>query len=83
MRYSEFQNKEVINIANGKCLGYVNDIEFEEKTGCILSLIIPGPGRICGIFGRDTSFCIDFHNIVRIGPDIILVNVCELHSDRK
>lgn len=77
MRYKEFRDKEVINVATGKCLGYVCDIEIEESTGCICGLYIPGPGRIGGILGRDSCFCIEYRSIVRIGPDIILVNCPE------
>lgn len=83
MRYCEFQNKEVINVATGTCLGYVCDIEFEESSGCICSIIIPGPGKICGVLGREGYYSIDYCHIVRIGPELILVNVCDLKLERK
>ncbi len=83
MHYCDFRRKEVINVATGKSLGYVSDFEFEEKSGCICQLIVPGPGRVCGYFCRDTSYCIDYCDVVKIGPDFILVNVCELHDKKK
>lgn len=77
MRFSDLRQKEVINIEDCRCLGCVADIIFDCCTGCITDLIIPGPGRICGIFGRDTEYIVPWREIVKIGPDIILVNICE------
>ncbi len=55
----------------------MGDVEFDEKTGCITHLIIPGPGCLCGIFGREKEFVIPFCNVCQIGADIILVEVKE------
>ena len=35
MRICDLRQKEVINIKDCKRLGYVCDIEFDRKTGCI------------------------------------------------
>ena len=42
MRFSELKCKEVINEKDCKRLGNVSDVEFDCKTGCIESIIIPG-----------------------------------------
>ena len=34
-RASDFKYKEVINIADGQCLGFVFDMELDEETGCV------------------------------------------------
>ena len=47
MRICDLRQKEVINIKDCKRLGYVCDIEFDRKTGCITQLIVPGTGKIC------------------------------------
>ena len=52
MRICDLKNKEVINVCDCKSLGCVVDIDFDECSGCITALIVPGPCRICGIFGR-------------------------------
>ena len=49
MRICDLRQKEVINIKDCKRLGYVCDIEFDRKTGCITQLIVPGTGKICGL----------------------------------
>lgn len=56
-------------------LGYVSDIDFDECSGAICHLIIPGPCRILGLFGNEQVYCIDYKCICQIGADIILVDV--------
>ncbi len=73
MRFSEFKFKEVINEKDCKRLGCVNDLEFNCKTGCIEALVVPGPARFCGMFGRDGDIIIPFKCVCQIGDDIILV----------
>ncbi len=75
MRFLELREKEVINCKNCKRLGFVADIEFNHCNGQIEAIIVPGPGKLFSCFGSCTEFCIKFCNIVRIGPDIILVDI--------
>lgn len=77
MRLCELREKEVINICNCRRLGCVVDIEIDTCNGCIEAIIVPGPGRICGFLGNDKEFVIPFECIKKIGPDIILVEICE------
>ena len=77
MRICELRQKEVINICNCRRLGFVSDIEFDVKDGHIIAIIVPGCGRIWGIFGRDTEYVIPFPKICQIGPDLILVDLKE------
>ena len=77
MRLCDLKEKEVINSVDCKRLGFVCDVEFDERTGCICALIVPGCGRIFGILGRDTEYVIPFSCVCQIGPDIILVRVRE------
>ena len=44
MRISELKRMEVINICDGKRLGFVGDVEFDKCSGKIECLIVPGPG---------------------------------------
>ena len=49
MRIEELKQKEVINTCNCKILGCADDIEFDICTGCIEAIIVPGPGKWCGL----------------------------------
>ena len=83
MRFLDLCDKDVININNCKYLGHVRDLEFDECTGCICAIIVPGPGKYMGCICRDFEFVIPWSSIVKIGPDIILVNLIECDMKRK
>ncbi len=76
MRISEFMQKEVVNISDGKCLGCINDLIFDECQGRIKALTIRGPAKYFHCIGYDSEYVVDWEQIVRIGPDVILVEVC-------
>lgn len=75
MRFWDLKQKEVINMCDCKKLGCVADLELDVCKGAICALIVPGPGRICGILGRETEFIIPWCDVKQIGEDIILVDV--------
>ncbi len=75
-RLSDFRMKEVINITDGCRLGYLSDLELELPEGSACAIIVPGPCKWFGLFGRDGEYVIPWHCIKRIGSDTILVDVC-------
>lgn len=84
IRVAELQCREVINICNGQRLGFVCDIEFDSVEGHVKSLVVPGPSRFFGLFGREEDYIIAWDCIERFGDDIILINVSgEVHRGRK
>ncbi len=76
MKICNLKDKEVININDCTILGFVDDIDFDTCTGCVEAIIVPGPPKLCGLFGRDSEYVIPFKCIVKIGPDAILVDIC-------
>lgn len=74
-RIVDLREKEVINIRDCARLGYVTDVEIDIKTGCILKIIIAGPCKIFGLFGREKEYIINWCDIKKIGDDIIIVDV--------
>ena len=74
-RISDLKTKEVINICDCRRLGYVGDVDFDMESGCLLAIIVPGPGCFCGFLVREKEYVIPFCDIRQVGPDIILVNV--------
>lgn len=75
MRICELREKEVVNVCDGERLGNICDVDFEERTGRICSLIIPGPCKVFGIIGRDSEYIIPYECVNRIGADVVLVEV--------
>ena len=71
----QISNKEGINICDCKRLGYVGDVDFDMDTGCLLAIIVPGPGCFCGFLVREKEYIIPYSDICQVGRDIILVKV--------
>jgi len=76
-RASEFRQKEVINIADGRRLGFVSDVEVNLEDGRIEAIIIPGGGRFFGFIGKDNEYVIPWERVKKVGEDIILVDMDE------
>jgi len=72
----DLRQKEVINTNDGARYGFVSDLVIDEHEGKIKALIVPGPGRVLGVFGRDQEYRIPWAKIKKIGEDIVLVE-CE------
>jgi YlmC/YmxH family sporulation protein len=73
-RMYDLRRKEIINTKDGVRFGFVSDLVIDEEEGKILALIVPGPGRVLGVFGRDQEYRISWKDITKIGEDIILVD---------
>lgn len=83
-RLSDLRYKEVINVLTGQRLGFVCDAEMDPTDGRVLALIVPGPARFFGLFGREDDFILPWECINRIGDDIILIDVQgEMRRGRK
>lgn len=71
----DFKHKEVINIRDGKRMGYVQDVCADLETGSITSIIVPGSNKILSMFATNNDIVIPWQNIKCIGEDIILVEI--------
>ena len=71
----DFKHKEVIDINHAKRLGYVQDVCADLKTGAIISIIVPGEGRLKGFFNVGNNIEIPWQNVKSIGEDIIIVEL--------
>jgi len=81
-RTSDFRQKEVINIVDGKRLGFVCDVEINLDSGRLEAIVIPGEGRFLGFFGKGSDYVIPWSKIRKIGEDIILVEFDERNVRR-
>ena len=71
----DFKHKEVVNIKDGKRLGYVQDVTADLESGIITSIIVPGNTKFFNMFSSNSDIVIPWKNIKCIGDDIILVEV--------
>lgn len=75
--FCELREREVINVTDGRKLGRISDMAFNEK-GNILGIIVPGEKKLFkNIAGVDNIF-IPWNCILKIGDDVILV---DLHNE--
>lgn len=71
----DFKHKEVININDGKRLGFVQDVTADLETGVITSIIVPGNTKLLNVFAGNNDIVIPWQNIRCIGDDVILVEI--------
>ncbi|MBQ1520358.1 MAG: YlmC/YmxH family sporulation protein [Clostridia bacterium] len=71
--FSEMKRKEIINICDGARLGCVCDLELDDCTGVISSLIVPGPAKFMGLLRGPDEIVIPYCKIQKIGDDVIIV----------
>ena len=74
-KFTHLQCKEVICIADGRRLGFIEDVEIEMPEGRICSIIVPGPCKCLGLWGQRDNYCIPWRCVCKIGPDIVLVDI--------
>ncbi len=74
--FTELYCKEVVCLCDGRRLGFICDARIELPEGRICAIIVPGPNRLLGICGRRDDYVIPWRCVKRIGPDIVLVDVC-------
>ncbi len=71
----DFKHKEVINITDGKRLGYVQDVCADLSTGSITSIIVPGSSKTFSFLASNNDIVITWDKIRCIGENVILVEI--------
>ena len=76
LTYKELQKRDVINISDGRCLGRIIDATFSFPKGLLVGITVPGKHTnfIARLFDKGSLY-IEVCNIVKIGGDVILVNL--------
>ena len=76
LSYKELAKRDVINVADGRCLGRIINMKFKFPQGVIVGIYVPAR-KNKGIFWflDKSTLYIDVKNIVKIGGDVILVDI--------
>ena len=74
MRLSELQNKNLVNVSNGKNIGNIIDVNIDYQSGNIKSFI-ESKGSILTFLNKDNDMEVKWNDIQKIGEDVILVNM--------
>ncbi len=77
MRLSELRGKEIINLTDATRLGTVaaSDLEIDPVTGKIATILIPDQRPLFSFFPRRVGLALAWESIVRIGPDLIIIEI--------
>jgi len=75
IKISDLRMLEVVNLIDGKRLGNIIDIDLDMEKGRVLSFIMPGRVKGWSIFSRKEEVIVPWDKIVKIGKDVILVEV--------
>lgn len=76
LSYSELSKRDVINLADGRCLGRIVDLKLDFPEGVLTGIFVPARKNkgLLWMFDKSRLF-IDVDKIVKIGGDVILVDV--------
>lgn len=72
---SEFRQMEVIDISEGRRLGFIGDIIFDEDFTRIDAFVIPLQNSFFSMFRKSEEIIIKWEQVKVIGQDIILVDM--------
>lgn len=75
VKSTDLREKEVINVKDGTRIGFISDLDVNLEKGIVEAIVLPGPGKILGFFGKNQDYVIKWKNIIRIGSDVILVDL--------
>jgi len=72
--FCELRERIVVNISDGKQLGRLVDICI-HCTGKVVGIIAPGDARFLRNLKSSENIFIPWENVIRIGDDVILVDL--------
>ncbi len=74
LSFCELRTKMVINVVDGKALGRIVDIVFSRETSKVVGVVVPGDKGF-HLWGRKGDLFIPYDRIIRIGIDVVLVEL--------
>lgn len=80
--YWDLMEKDVVNIKNGEIMGRFDDVEIDTKVGKIQAFYIEEASRFMGMIGKSKSRRVKWEEILKIGMDVIIVNVDDEINNR-
>lgn len=74
MRLSDLQNKDVVNLIDGKKIGNIIDVDIDRE-GKMAELIVEKSKFFVSMFSSKDEIGIKWSQIEKIGEDVILVKI--------
>ncbi len=73
MRLSDLQDKDIVNVEDGKKIGKIIDVVIDEQ-GNMKALIVQRT-KMLNMFSNTSEIEVKWNQIKKIGTDVILVNI--------
>jgi len=73
--FNDILKMEVINLFDGRRVGYVSDVAADFHTGKLEGIIIYGPGSLFKKYDHKKDTLIPYNKIVSVGDDLIIVDL--------
>ncbi|MBR6802140.1 MAG: YlmC/YmxH family sporulation protein [Eubacteriaceae bacterium] len=83
MLLGNLRNKVIINVLTGEKIGYLRncDLQINDSDGRIEAILMP-KNKLVGLFTQQEDYIkISWADIVKIGPDSILVNAVSAEGE--
>ena len=76
LTYNELRKRDVINVSDGRCLGRIIDLRLSFPEGIMVGIVVPGRRThgLLKLFDKSQLY-IDESRIIKIGGDVILVDI--------
>lgn len=81
INYLDLMDKEVVNIKNGEIIGRFDDAEMDSR-GKITAFYIEEGSRFMGMLGKSKPRKVKWDEILKIGIDVVIVNVDDEENNR-
>ncbi len=74
LRFSDVQQKEIIEAGSGRFIGYIVDAEVDEKSGNIVAFLVSEPKKFMSFMQSDEQVRkVMISDVLVVGKDVILV----------
>ncbi|HAX72884.1 MAG TPA: YlmC/YmxH family sporulation protein [Firmicutes bacterium] len=78
MTLTDIEEKDVINVVTGERIGFVSSLKIDTSSGQILAITVQSSMRFASFFAKDEgAVIVPWNQILKIGEDVIIVNVAE------
>ena len=78
MTLSDIEEKDVINVVTGERIGFVSSLRIDTNSGQIIAITVQPSMKFVSFFSKDeASVVVPWNQILRIGEDVIIVNVAQ------
>ena len=75
--FTELKQKDVVNVRDGRRLGKPIDLVLNEMA-IVEALVVPVSGGFLNLLKQEKEGClVPWQQIIRIGDDVILIDLCE------